>query len=68
MNFPLQLVDKPIKGYSYHVSWARTGCVWKCKEIDENLQTVTLVTPKTRKIIHNVKWSDLRHIRKNETK
>ena len=60
-------VSNPVVGEKYHTTWARKiGMVWRCIEIQET--TVTLQTPKTKKIIPGVKKSDLLHIRKNNWK
>jgi len=57
-------VSKPVIGEKYHVKWAtKGGMVWRCVEIQEN--TVTLMTPKTKKKLTGIKKSDLLHIKKN---
>jgi len=61
-----QAVSEPELNKKYHVSWAKKGCVWKCVAIDRTNQTVTLETPKTKKLL-TAKWADLLHIRKNQT-
>lgn len=67
---PLLSVNKPQQGAKYHVSWGRSnGVVGVCISVDENSKTVVLKSPKTGKVWNcTVKWSDLRHIRKNQVK
>lgn len=56
------LVEKPVIGYNYHISWARKkGMVWKLVSFDET--TAYLVTPKTHKPI-KCKLSELRETNK----
>ena len=59
-------VDNPHAGGTYHVSWAKKGCVWNCSAVNED-GTVDLVTPKTRKRLR-VKISELRHTRNTQDK
>lgn len=59
-------VEKPHAGGTYHVSWAKKGCVWNCSKVNDN-GTVDLITPTTRKKI-TVKTIDLRHTRKTQKK
>ena len=65
---PLIPVERPIIGEKYHVNWAYShGVVGICVKVNEENKTVILKTPKTKKEFANpVKWSDLRHIRKNQ--
>lgn len=58
-------VDTPQIGKSYHLSWAKHGCVWKLLRIDGN--TCTMQTPKTRKEI-KTDISHLRHTRSEQAK
>jgi hypothetical protein len=59
----------PRVGVLYHVSWASRGVVGKCMSIDENNKTVILRRPKSKTNFANpVKWSDLRHTRRNQSK
>lgn len=68
-NTPLLEVDKPVIGKLYHVAWSWSrGCVWRCSAINEQKKTVTLITPKTKKVLENIKISDLRLTRKDQTK
>lgn len=57
-------VEAPQIGMPYHVRWAsKAGMCWICIAIQE--RTVTLQTPKTRKILRNILKTDLLHTRKN---
>jgi len=59
-------VDSPKIGEKYHLSWAKkNGMVWKLLSI--NGDDVTMITPKTGKILRS-KLKDLRHLRKNQEK
>lgn len=63
-------VDKPELNRLYHVSWGYSrGIVGKVISIDENAQTVEMITPKTKKLFkYPVKWSELRHTRRTQSK
>lgn len=58
-------VAEPKVDQKYHVKWAASpGMVWRCTAIDLSQGTVTLITPKTKRILKNIKISDLLHTRK----
>lgn len=67
---PLLSVREPKIGELYHCSWARKkGMVWKCIAINEQDQTVTLITPKTKILLSKpVKIIDLRYTRAEQTR
>ena len=56
----LEKVDKPATGELYHVSWAQSGCVWRCVEIRAKSGWVKLKTPKSGKEI----WAKIESLRK----
>jgi hypothetical protein len=57
----------PKLGVLYHVSWAPRGVVGKCVSIDQYNKTVSLRRPISNTNFANpVKWSDLRHTRRNQ--
>jgi hypothetical protein len=60
-------VDKPVIGKSYHLAWAKTGCVWRLVSMDEMNNKCVMITPSTHKEI-TAKISDLRHLRKEQFK
>lgn len=69
-DIPLLPVLKPTIGTKYHVSWAyNRGVVGICISVDEQDKTVILKRPKGKELFkHPVKWSDLRHTRKQQVK
>ena len=69
-HIPLIAVEKPVTMQKYHVSWGSGhGVVGRCVEVDEVNKTVIMISPKTKeKWKFPVKWSDLRHLRKQQYK
>lgn len=55
------IVDTPVIGRSYHLVWAKNGCVWNLISI--NGEECILKTPKTKKEI-TAKVTDLRNTHK----
>jgi len=69
-NIPFLPVKEPKVGELYHIVWAsKKGMVWKCVSINEQDQTVILITPKTKRLLAQpVKINDLRHTRAQQIK
>ena len=64
------LINPPVVGQMYHVVWGKSnGVVGKCMVVNVHTQEVILRSPKTHKVwAKPVKWSDLRLLRKHESK
>ncbi len=67
---PLLPVTSPVLNTKYHVAWGTSnGVVGRCVSIDFVNYTVKMRSPKTGIMwIKPVKWSDLRHLRKEQQK
>lgn len=70
MNQLQPLINPPVVGQLYHVAWGTSnGIVGKCMAVHVHTQEVILRSPKTHKLwARPVKWSDLRLLRKHESK
>lgn len=62
----LELVEPPIVGESFHVTWANNGIMGICGKVLPN-NSVILVTPKTKKPFkYPIPFNQLRHTRAQE--
>jgi len=63
-------VETPKVGDLYHVSWSHSrGVVGRCISVNEENKTVILRKPKTKEPFkYPVRWSELRHTRKEQVK